>query len=474
MNSEEVRNFDYFRNVCADDLSGYFKVTMWEKIILQTAHQEPCIRHAVVALGSLHRSQLYPSDLWQTVTTLEYSTSYYEKAIKALNERLEDCSMSWELAILSSFIFLSLELLLGQEMNAVMHLKSAFRMLKAIRPRFSPSYNLEPPPATEAFSDLPLCPLSGNLHELASAFSRLDVQAAAYHSSYDPSNFRSRILPVRLTSLLHARDTLNSILSAMYSVLFQNHKLTDKTLPRVPLPPAVAAGIDNIKSHLVHWSTLFTSFTNEKEISVQDRPAANILIIQRITAWIHVSTYFYEDQLCYDIFHPRFARITDLAQEIVDTKAASTGSPVKINNRTRFSLDIGLIHPLNYVAVHCRDPVLRRRAIRIMAGLGREGVYDGASCAAVSTWIVNKEEEGLVPLENGVLFVPREKRLWDGVEMHFDRVKRKGHVIGIRRDKDGVWEHISGYVYWKIEDSQETLGTQKVVGFDVGGVLTRY
>jgi hypothetical protein len=378
---------------------------------------------------------MYPSDIRTSVSVPEYAMRYYHKAIVVLNQRLGSCSMSWELAILSSLVFLALELLLGRDVVAMIHLKSGFRMLKAIRDRFT-RYSAD----GEVMATNPsACPLSGNIHDLVSAFARLDVQAATFEKAYEPHNFMTRSLPDRFTSIFQARDELNSILAAMYFFLQQNPELIKKTLPYIPLPAKTAIEVEQIKTLLNHWSNLFTLFGRQNQVSLKQQVSIDILVIQRTAAWIHITTFFNQDQLSYDFFYSSFKQIVDLAQKVDDIDEGNK------TTRPHFSLDVGLIQPLLYVATHCRDPSLRRRAIRIMEGLGREGVYEGPSSAAVAKWVVKMEEDGM---EYG--FVREEKRIYGVVATVFDNAKKTFQVTGTRRNCNGVWEHVSEHVSWEV------------------------
>ena len=51
---EESRCFDFFLNRTAFQLSGYWDSDFWSCSILRATHHQPAIRHAVLALGSLH------------------------------------------------------------------------------------------------------------------------------------------------------------------------------------------------------------------------------------------------------------------------------------------------------------------------------------------------------------------------------------------------------------------------------------
>ena len=51
---QEKRTFHFFRERTVPGLCGFFGSEIWERLVLQTTFQEPALRHAVFALGSLH------------------------------------------------------------------------------------------------------------------------------------------------------------------------------------------------------------------------------------------------------------------------------------------------------------------------------------------------------------------------------------------------------------------------------------
>jgi len=51
---KELRSFYFFQQNTASQLSGFFGGDFWERLLLQAALYESSIRHAILALGSLH------------------------------------------------------------------------------------------------------------------------------------------------------------------------------------------------------------------------------------------------------------------------------------------------------------------------------------------------------------------------------------------------------------------------------------
>jgi hypothetical protein len=105
----EICHFQYFRNVCTKEFSLYFEVELYEKVILLAAYAEPCIMHAVLAIGALIRCQnaahgSQTPSIQLLGSAAEYPTEQYNLAIRTLNRRLDSSTASWELAVLGSLV----------------------------------------------------------------------------------------------------------------------------------------------------------------------------------------------------------------------------------------------------------------------------------------------------------------------------------------------------------------------------------
>lgn len=81
----ERRSFDFFCKQIVVVLSGIFDPSFWTRLVLQAAHHEPAIRHAVVALGALHES----SEVRSRVEPSIFAMQQYGKAIGCLVKLLQ-------------------------------------------------------------------------------------------------------------------------------------------------------------------------------------------------------------------------------------------------------------------------------------------------------------------------------------------------------------------------------------------------
>lgn len=106
----------------------------------------------------------------------------------------------------------------------------------------------------------------------------------------------------------------------------------------------------------------------------------------------------------WEIFTPIFEEIVSLAASIIEATykiepahLVSLGSSAPEGDTTKlkpfFSLDNGVIIPLYDVATLCRDPILRRRAIRLLRSAPRrEGIFDSQLFAIVAERVIAVEE----------------------------------------------------------------------------------
>ena len=109
-----MRSLEYFRIRTIPQLSGFFDSKFWSRYILLAAIHEPAIRHAVVALGSLHErfEAGDPSILRSNSGKLEggFALQQYTRAISRLLDPLfKNLTQSLDVALTASVLFTCFE-----------------------------------------------------------------------------------------------------------------------------------------------------------------------------------------------------------------------------------------------------------------------------------------------------------------------------------------------------------------------------
>lgn len=110
----------------------------------------------------------------------------------------------------------------------------------------------------------------------------------------------------------------------------------------------------------------------------------------------------------FDQYTSDFEEIVSRVEYLSRMSRATTQQPHEYTS-VLLTMGLGVLHPLFFVAVKCRDWSLRRRAIAQLENCGKEGVWDGSIMAAVAKRVVEIEEEGM---QYGG-FVPERARIHD-------------------------------------------------------------
>lgn len=148
-----------------------------------------------------------------------------------------------------------------------------------------------------------------------------------------------------------------------------------------------------------------------------------------------------ENQMIWDGYIDHFSRIVSLAEDIRSSS---------IDEKWKFSIDLGIIIPLYEVASQCRDPLVRRRAIAVLKKESRqEGVWNSLLVAKISERIVEIEERGL---ENVISCkdVPDWARI-NYVAPEFEASGSKGRIRYMSwemKEGEKVWSKIEEVIEW--------------------------
>ena len=136
------------------------------------------------------------------------------------------------------------------------------------------------------------------------------------------------------------------------------------------------------------------------------------------------------DPLAWDEHTPQFQNLNDVAREI--TQGLTEKSSDKC--ASRYALDMNIVGTLFCVANNCRDPNIRREAVRLTKVLPKqESLWDSAVTALVCERIVMLEERGLMAVRRAD-DIPLEARIVE-VKLNFD-MEGKAVSIDFRRHNE--------------------------------------
>lgn len=132
----EREHLDWFQHRASIKLPGFFASGFWSSLLLQASYGEPSILHAVVALSSVHKSQVLAEE---GTTALDGNTNcaeqrtlhHYLQAIKYLQPYLKSGTQrSLRVALIVSIVLASSDLLRGHFSSAKLHVQSGKKILR--------------------------------------------------------------------------------------------------------------------------------------------------------------------------------------------------------------------------------------------------------------------------------------------------------------------------------------------------------
>ena len=138
----ENQAFEFFRGKTASYLAGYFTDGIYDKLLLRISHNEPSVRLALNALGSLHwekdlrtravrdtKSPTTSSSSLELHTTLP--VSQYSKALEGLRQCIEQKTAPLDVVLACSLLFIQFEVLRESVEAALAHLDNVMRLLRS-------------------------------------------------------------------------------------------------------------------------------------------------------------------------------------------------------------------------------------------------------------------------------------------------------------------------------------------------------
>ncbi|RSM13495.1 hypothetical protein CDV31_005793 [Fusarium ambrosium] len=373
LSEQGCRALDYFRNKTAPELCGFFESDLWSTLILQISRREPCVRQMVVALSSLHESfhtahtePIYPSS---TLTLRQRAIGEYGIGIGLLNKHI--ATQGWanlEITLLCSILCVTFEWLRGDYSAALTHLKSSLLVMSQWAEGKQPLVNGTSVSSPGGYMiRTQLGPLWTSLVLQA----RTMVQDLPCHMPLPEEEETSE----PFTSLQQARKALDILLA---------YVVPDSVSRKMERSLRYAKSL-NLERRLAEWLQNFEAFLSTQDAEERESPRVTIMKLWHHTAHMIFIASFSDDEVYFDAFVEDFTNIVNKAGELLSSTATQ-----------QFSVDIGTVPLLYYVALKCRHPLVRRRAVSILtAAPRREAVWDSIGASLVVEEVIRVEEEGL-------------------------------------------------------------------------------
>jgi hypothetical protein len=374
----EKRYFQYFRQKTVASTNSLMNSRFWDRIVLQVCHVEPAVRHAVLALSSLHQISEARRDPSVALRHQRYADQHYYQALGAAQSLMQSSGAEdIDRVLIACLVFTCYENVRGNYAASQLHTSSGRLIMSQHRERLNRVSR------------------RNELNEIQQLFARLDIGALAF-SPWD-SRYPYDVASFYATSPNLVPDAFDTIEDARAPLI--DHVRWSLVVRRIDFAavlqdPDLFAQLESDRSkvadHLARWSSRF------EELSVRDCNASPILV-RTLRIWhqlvsIDIVANWYGSELRYDGHVDQYEHLVATAEEIIQLLADKPESAA-------FSFDLGITIPLFATAERCRDPHIRRRALRAMRnGPRQEGTWGPGAALAVEKWIAF-EEHGLGHVE---------------------------------------------------------------------------
>jgi hypothetical protein len=436
----ENRYFRYFQQTAAMGLDGAWGWSLWNSLMLQTSHQEPFVWHSIIAIGALlkshetaHLAGVRPRSVaipHMAKLHRNFAIVKYDTAIKLMQKAIYAGMSSPRQALLGCILVVCFEMLIGNSHLAIKHARSGTLILRRWRTQTLGRKE-------EQRSLLSPAPLIVE-DEIIEAFQSLSIQIITLWDGHSgtskqkiASDHRATITaPLTCFDLRETQLYLNLIVCRIYHFIatiqipsevtglakkFDYEPLTEEVSVTTSMAIYSAAFkiTETIRAQQVQFAMeienwmrsfepSFESLCIKREGNEVTFSCASIVAVmmqmQAVATAILAAGVLITNEMEYDKFNSRFRQLVDLASAIVKLKQQGRKSNYWAGGPW---VDIGLTPQLFLVVTRCRDPIIRRTAIKLLEGWYIEGIWDPALVAQIGLFIMEVEEEGLEDVDFG-------------------------------------------------------------------------
>ncbi|KAH3909448.1 hypothetical protein HBH56_156660 [Parastagonospora nodorum] len=386
---ENIQYLEFYYHCGGPRISGKFDHDFWARTVLQMAQSETAVRHALLALSCLAKSESGTLKDARSglvaVSKQKTMITHYNKALTQLVQRMAEPSYSPEVGLVCCLIFICLESLRGNYDAALTHYKSGLDIISAFKNRSrcitGPAENVRPDMIEEVI--LPLF-----TRNIATAIIYgLPSEHVSFNSQY-PIGTQECIFNTILDADLSAHNLRN-----MAFLLIRN--LGTKIITQEPYTEEELQELADCIAHHQVWLRALEKFERETNLSEEDVVAATMLKAIHVLMYVFASRLLLQSQTDFDQHLDDFKAIVRYTKAYIDA-TQHTSSP---NAAANFTFTIGIIPGLYLTACRCRCPVTRREALALLEReLPREGLWDAQQHAVVARRVIELEERNVDPV----------------------------------------------------------------------------
>lgn len=426
-------------------LAGYFKTSLWDRIVLQSCEYSPAIRACVVAIGALDQTldsvqRGLAEKAWRAQdsskekihegkTHHEFALRQYGRAIRELKQSLSANRSDMRSALIACMLTVCFEALNGDMQSAITQVRNGRKLIREYLPTGASAISARLNSAAE-------------INEIIQAFDRLDNDSVVTQDA-EPIDFNTETgattpdeamkrMPFVFESLEEAKIYYEYFVNEfIHWIAFQyawGSRQKDETKERLANSKVMASVSEQRKLYLKALSQWYCAF---EPLLVSSRSKGGGEYIAAIALDCRFkcldaanNANHFLGEMSYDEITPKFQEVVDLVKILIDHE-----STLDVTKTAKFTFEGTIVSSMYAVALKCRDPSVRRQAISILESRPRrEGVFDSALQAKIARIQMDIENSGQV---GGT--IPEHSRI-RGIKTTCDMMKREGHMKYLKMD----------------------------------------
>ncbi|KAL5045865.1 hypothetical protein BDW71DRAFT_197894 [Aspergillus fruticulosus] len=346
--------------------------------VLQAAHRENVLAHAVIALGAMQQCFEYDDASavggWSPMAM--FAMQQYGKALRLLQERVNlnsnpvssprgrgrgkgaGAGPEPDLILISCIFFACFECLRGSTQAAIVHMRSGLNLLRE-------------------YEGDPRTGLIIPKHTMRSLFTRLDNQLIEMRGSSLSMTAPGDNLEVVARDPL-PEDDVHDSLNALWNHILHGMLDSARALAKGEAPsPSIATPQADVRESMKQLHHTFTRLRIsptplQPPDGVDYGQDPDILRIWFLLSPMLLTSNTWDPADAWGPHNDNFARIVDIAESYLARCAASNPS-----RRRTFTFSLGIVPPLTLTATRSRDPYVQQKALYLLSICNRrEGIWD--------------------------------------------------------------------------------------------------
>ncbi|CAG7918931.1 unnamed protein product [Penicillium olsonii] len=387
----ERRAFEFYFHQAGPALAGIIDLTFWNGAVLQMCRLEPAVWDAVISLSALYEcppiNDSSPFSLIHSPADVRYdyhheALVWYSRSLAALQQRIHRGVADVTISTIACILFIAIELIQGHRSAAVALYTKGTQLLTDVTTS----------PASGAELEFLTATTSSIFHRLRAQFLISTDGTLCESWATDCTEMRKQF-----DSITEARNALADLVGE-WKILNRRVKDSLEQLDgRIcETSSATQQRRDNLERRLMAWYTSFVPMVSAQDLypsPQQSDGPTSLLLMTYISILIETQTSLAFNEMVYDKYDAEFTHILEYAPKALGATRTLDG------RQPGFMFEMGVFLPLFITALKCRNPKLRRQALKFL--LDAPPVQGLCMCSPVVDLIamIILVEEDLVALD---------------------------------------------------------------------------